>query len=189
MGGSLGGLIAAFPTPITGSFESIATATGTGSSGTITFSSIPSTYKSLQIRFLAKSTTTTGVNESLLLRVNGDTATNYTEHYLYGDGTTASANGAVTRSSISVYNGTMRSNATYANMMGVGVIDIIDYASTTKNKTVRYVCGNDVNAATSVGPALGSGLWLSTSAITSISLITSSGSWATSTTIALYGVK
>ena len=34
---------------VASSFESIATATGTGSSGVITFSSIPSTYKHLQI--------------------------------------------------------------------------------------------------------------------------------------------
>ena len=35
------------------SFESIATVT-LGSSGAVTFSSIPSTYKALQLRFMAK---------------------------------------------------------------------------------------------------------------------------------------
>lgn len=174
---------------LTGSFESIATATGTGSSNTITFSSIPATYQHLQIRFIAKSSTTTSVNESVLLRINGDSATNYVEHYLFGGGTSATAGGAVTRSSVSIYNGAMRSNATYVDMMGVGIIDIHDYVSSTKNKTVRYFCGNDVNAAASVGPALGSGLWLSTSAVTSVSLVTSSGNWTTTSQFALYGIK
>ena len=42
-------------TPVTpSSFESIATVSGTGSSGTITFSSIPATYKHLQIRYIGK---------------------------------------------------------------------------------------------------------------------------------------
>lgn len=167
----------------------IARTAGTGSSNTITFSSIPSTYQHLQIRFLAKSSTTTSINESVLLRINGDSATNYVEHYLFGGGTSATAGGAVTRSSVSIYNGAMRSNATYANIMGVGIVDIHDYLSTTKNKTVRYFCGNDVNAAASVGPALGSGLWLSTSAVSSISLITTSGNWTTTSSFALYGFK
>jgi hypothetical protein len=35
-----------------GAYESIASATGTGSSATITFSSIPSTYQHLQILYL-----------------------------------------------------------------------------------------------------------------------------------------
>ena len=58
------------------SFDSIASATGTGSSGTITFSSIPQTYKHLQIRGIGRLDVVTG-GVSTRIRLNGDTTSNY----------------------------------------------------------------------------------------------------------------
>jgi hypothetical protein len=189
MSGVLAGLIAAFPTPITGSFESIATATGTGSSNTITFSSIPGTYQHLQIRWIGKSSTVSASFYTMRLRFNGDTATNYATHYLKGDGTTASASGAASNTQITSFDGVISgSDASYANMLGGGVIDIHDYTSTTKNKTMRALSGLDTNTAGAV--VLSSGLWFKTpEAINSISLITASGNWTTSSTFALYGIR
>ena len=56
------------------SFESIATATGTGSSGTITFSSIPSTFKHLQIRGISRNSAN---SIGALMQYNSDTGSNY----------------------------------------------------------------------------------------------------------------
>ena len=50
------------------SYESIASATGTGSSGTITFSSIPSTYQSLQLRVSCINTT----GDNMVLRITDE---------------------------------------------------------------------------------------------------------------------
>ena len=78
--------------------------------------------------------------------------------------------------------------ATTSMMSGV-LIDIQDYASTTKYKTVRSFSGMDGNAAdTQYVVTLRSNLWLSTSAITSITLIPATA-FTTSTTFALYGIK
>jgi hypothetical protein len=166
------------------SFESIASATGTGSSGNITFSSIPSTYTSLQIRLIGRDGAGTGTS-NFGIQINSDTGSNYTRHNLRGNGTSATAGGSASTSSIS---GTILplSNQT-ANTMGVSIVDIHDYASTSKYKTVRIFGGVDLNGSGTV--SLESGLWMSTSAITSITLIPGWTTWTTNTTIALYGIK
>ena len=160
-------------------YESIATATGTGSSATITFSSIPSTYTHLQIRGMAND----GGGGNVQIRVNGDTGTNYSRHRLFGQGTTASATGSATQAQIDT--GMYAGYTT--NTMSVFCIDLLDYASTTKYKTFRGLAGYDENGAG--GISVFSGLWQSTSAVTSISLIDNVQSFNTQTTFALYGNK
>jgi len=177
-----------------GVFESIASATGTGSAGNITFSSIPSTYKHLQIRFTYKDTSTTdwsATNAYVYYRFNSDSGTNYARHYLIGNGSTAIAGSETPGPAILVYGSYMSSNATYANMVGVGIIDIHDYASTTKNKTTRHIAGADANGSgtTNRTLTLSSALWTNTAAITSITLSPGDAAFATTSTFALYGIK
>lgn len=177
---------------IPSSFESIATATGTGSSGTITFSSIPSTYSSLQIRILGKNTATSTGRRSAVLQFNSDTANNYVAyHNLYGDGTSATADAATTYNGCLVSYMFASSGAGFTNMFGTAIIDIHDYATTTKNKTVRAFGGVNVNSATATEQAvtLHSSLWLSTAAINSISVKTDGSNWASGTVVSLYGIN
>lgn len=176
------GVIAASGAGGGGAYESIATATGTGSSGTITFSSIPSTYASLQIRLIAND----GGNNNIGIRFNGDSATNYANHMLIGDGATASAS-ANTSVNRALYVGQAISTA---STFGVSIIDIHDYAVATKNKTVRSFHGWDTNNGGDGGAVrLTSGLWLNTAAVTSISLVDLAGSFSTSSVFSLYGIK
>ena len=165
------------------SFESIATATPTSGSA-VTFSSIPATYKHLQLRISVKTPST--ANPSLYITYNSDTGTNYTVHTLRGNGTAASAAGATARNNfpLSWYYGMI---ATYQN---VAIMDIIDYASTSKYKTAKAIYGQDNNAGTTASNLeLNSGLWLSTAAISSITLTVSGGElYGSGTTIALYGI-
>jgi hypothetical protein len=168
-----------------GAYESIATATGTGSSATITFSSIPSTYASLQIRFRCSNTNAGTAWSGLLVRFNSDSGANYTRHALSGQGSSASAAGATAQTSAFMDNVVSRAGNT--NTLAVGVIDIHDYASTTKNTTVRAIGGIDLNGSGVIN--LMSNLWINTSAVTSISLISEQNNWATSTVFSLYGIK
>jgi hypothetical protein len=71
----------------------------------------------------------------------------------------------------------------------VGVVNIVDYASTTKKKTSRSVVGTDKNNAYAQGIDVWSGNWNDTSAITAISIIAASVNFTTTTTISLYGIK
>lgn len=172
------------------SYESIASASGTGSSGTITFSSIPATYASLQIRIIDKTirTASFGTNDGFL-QFNGDTGSNYSYHYLIGDGSSASAAGAASQTSMRIARIDQSSYSGLTNMMAVGIIDIHDYASTTKNKTVRYITGNDTNQVGDGQINLGSGGYFSTSAVNQISIFVSGTSFTTSTVFSLYGIK
>lgn len=164
----------------TSSFESIATVNGNGSAPTLTFSSIVGTYTHLQIRGIALGL---GV-DNLQMRFNSDTGTNYAQHRLQGNGVTASANGSATQSLI----GFIGYETGTTSVGGASIIDIQDYASTSKYKTVRSLNGYDTNGAGNI--ILASGLWQSTSAITSISIINSGGTaFNASTTFALYGIK
>jgi len=168
-----------------GSFESIATANGTGSSGTITFSSIPSTYKHLQIRVMTRSSST---GRNIQVRFNSDTGANYAQHNLRGNGATAAAAGSASVTEIEA--GWIATSADLTNVMGVSIIDFHDYASTTKNKTLRAISGlNNNNTTTNERIYLYSGLWMNTTAINSISLISNSGNWTTASVFSLYGIK
>lgn len=155
----------------------------------ITFSSIPSTYQHLQLRILSRSTRTAMAN--LNIQINSNTGLVYTRHELSGDGATATASastaGGVTTASIARSTGTDSA----ANIFGVSIIDIHDYASTTKNKTIRSFFGIDNNSATPAGVVgLRSVLYIGTDAVTSLTLTSaSSTNFVTGSTFALYGYK
>lgn len=172
---------------VTNSYESISTVTvGAGGTSAITFSSIPSTYKHLQIRGIGR-TTNSGSTGNPEIKFNGDTnVNNYTLHILYGDGSSAAAYGSGTGggSDTSITTG----NSAGANIFGVAIIDILDYSSTNKYKTVRSLTGADLNGSGTM--RVYSNLWLNTSAISSITLTpTSSASYSQYSQLALYGIK
>jgi hypothetical protein len=173
----LGSLSTGAPPAALSSYESIATVTASGGETSFTFSSIPSTYKSLQIR---------GINSNAsdpvtLMRFNGDTGTNYAWHVLYGNGSAGAASGVSGNAMYFVY------TSSTAGIFGSTVTDIIDYASTSKYKTLRALSGNDRNGAGDM--TFYSGLWQSTSAISSITILPASGNFRQYSTFALYGIK
>ena len=160
-------------------YTPIATQTATGSPSSITFSSIPNTYTHLQIR----AEYITGYNYCYV-QFNGDTGTNYSAHNIYATGTgTPGAGGSASQSQFTIG----ISNTT--SYPSVAVADILDYSSTTKNKTVRSLSGQDQNGSGIV--LLNSGLWLSTAAINQITISAQSGNGnlAANSSFALYGVK
>jgi len=175
---------------VNGAYEAIASAAGTGSSGTITFSSIPATYQHLQIRCILRNDEAANAYRDLRIRLNGDTGTNYNAHLLYGDGTSAIATHRADANTYTYITAGLDSyprDLVTANVMGVAIIDIHDYASTTKNKTTKQFLGVDNNGAGRV--FMSSGLWRSTSAVTSVSIISEAGNWTTQSQFALYGIK
>ena len=173
----------------TGAFYSIATVTAAGGETAFTFSSISGTYSSLQIRAIARNTPNVSGVTGYTLRLNGDTATNYATHYLQGDGTTATAVGAASQTRITIQGGEVRGATTHPTIYGASIIDILDYASTTKTKTIRAFAGGDVNGVAAGVIALNSGLWNSTTAVTSLTITVGSTSFAAGSTFALYGIN
>ena len=165
-----------------GAYDSIATVSGTGSSGTISFTSIPSTYTHLQIRFIGRATTATS---TIRVQFNSDTGSNYANHMLYGEGSAVYAANNTTQTYMRFYG--LANSGLSADIVSAHIVDVLDYTNTNKNKVYRTLGGFDANGSGEQG--LFSGLWMSTSAITSIDLITNSGSWTSSSSFALYGIK
>ena len=162
-------------------YDSIATVTvGPGGAIEAAFTSIPSTYKHLQVRMLVRSTTTNGdvrlfVNTSLF---------SARRHTLSGDGGSISA-GSDTANSIARQ--TQSSDA--ASVFAVSIIDILDYANTNKYKTIRQLGGFDLDGSGAIN--LASQLIQDTAAISALSVspYNGTGSFAQYSHIALYGVK
>jgi hypothetical protein len=169
-----------------GAYDSIATATvGAGGVSSITFSSIPSTYTHLQIRGIARDSRA-GVATNLYLQYNSDTGANYTAHELYGNGSTAVA-GFEGTSQTSALAARVTGNNSAASAFGGFVIDILDYANTNKYKTNRSLAGHEDNSSGAIW--LISGLWMSTSAVTSVTITPVTSPILQYSSFALYGVK
>lgn len=162
---------------ITNSYESISTVTvGAGGTSSISFTSIPSTYKHLQIRgFIADNAT----NGTFAIKYNGSYATY--GHQLMGDGSTAVGDSY----------GSTSAGIIYAQRTNTGqfvfVTDVLDYASTTKNKTARSLAGGDNNGTGRIN--LASNFIDSTSAITQLDLYFSTGTIPQYSKAALYGIR
>jgi len=170
----------------TAGFESIASASGTGSSGTITFSSIPSTYKHLQIRFVSRDTTTGTTNEDLFITFNGVGGSNYARTYFNSNGSGVNTGSASTQSEMYLLQASPKSG-TVSNTFGTGIITITDYANTSKYTTMHALVGSDLNGSGNVG--FFGGTFTSTAAIESITITSNGANFATGSSFALYGIK
>lgn len=172
---------------VLGAYESIATAIVSGSSTTdVNFTSIPSTYKHLQIRGVVRTSRTAGAYGECYMRFNGDTGTNYSFHRSLSIGGSITGGAETNQDHMSyVWQVTDYSpSGIYAPF----VIDILDYANTNKNKTVRGITGFDTNTADYVLNYTGS-VWRSNSAINSINMRVTSGPFVQYSKFALYGIK
>jgi hypothetical protein len=154
---------------------------GSAGASSITFSSIPATYTHLQIRGIGRDA---GSNGEWKIELNSDTTTtNYRRHGLYGDGSSAAAFG-VNNNTVAP----MAYSSQTSNTFGAYVTDILDYANTNKNTTIRTLGGYDVNGSGQEG--LFSNLWNNTAAVSSITLRVVGGSnFVQYSQFALYGIK
>ena len=168
-----------------GAYDSLATVTLSAATASVTFAGIPAGYKHLQIRWLGQHSSNV-TDTSMAVQFNGDTAGNYATHRLYGDGSSAAATAATS----TTFMRADRLNAppSASSIFGVGVIDILDYANTSKNKVMRSLGGVDRNGSGQI--FFNSGLWQNTAAITSITLYgADTGNFNQYSSFALYGVK
>lgn len=183
IGNIVAGTFSAGVVPSTTSYESIATVlVGSGGTSSISFTSIPTTYKHLQLRMFLKADATTNGTPQIVY--NSDTSSVYTYHELQGNGSSASAYspGANYGGQWYVLGGQNASGfAAY-------VTDILDYASTSKNKTIRTLMGFDNNGSGRVY-LVSTAYQNSSTAITSLTITMQSGGASQYSHAALYGIK
>ena len=169
----------------TGAYDSLATVTLSATASSITFSGIPSGYKHLQIRALTR-TNRADLVDYIFVNFNGDSGSNYTRHFINGDGSTAASAASTSATTAQLIYAPGASQT--SGVFGAAILDILDYANTNKYKTMRTLLGLDGNGNGQI--TLNSNLWMSTSAINSITFIPIPGnSFVQYTQFALYGVK
>jgi hypothetical protein len=177
---------------IPNSFESIATQTVTGAGVTsVSFTSIPQTYTHLQIRASVRSNNVAAYDAFYIYNLDGSAVSSQmANHYIYGTGSSVGVNAYTAQFSAQM--GFVPAANTLANNFGAGIVDILDYTNTNKNKTLRGFVGFDDNGNTSGSPFItlssAYSAQLGTGAITNLTFIINN-SFAIGTKFALYGIK
>ena len=163
---------------MTTTYEKIATTTLGSDTATITFSSISGAYTDLVVSLVAGQSAT--LNDSFLLKVNGDSGNNYSDTYVIGTGSSA-ISGAITNNG-SIGYGDLGGTAITAQF----IFNFMSYSNTNTYKTIltRY---NSLQKGRTVASV---SLWRSTSAITSIQFsFSGSDLLKAGTTATIYGIK
>jgi len=156
-------------TPI--AWQSLSSATAT-----VTFSSIPGTYRDLRV--VIQGLGPAGGAQAIL-RFNGDTASNYSQVDAVGTG---SVTGSNTNSGTSILH-TIAASENSTNY-SLYTADVLDYSATDKHKTLLSRWGR---ADTAV--EMDAARWASTAAVTSVSFTIYGATWSAGSIFALYGVS
>lgn len=161
----------------------LATTTLASNATTVTFSSIPGTYRDLRLVFShANSGTATGSDG--FIRINNDSGANYSDVFMHGNGSVTASGSRTAQTTIQWYVDSTSLGATFMTF------DFMDYSATDKHKTV--LSRQDQSSYLTMAYAA---RWAGTAAITSISLTAAdnlgSGTpdqFIAGSTFSLYGV-
>jgi hypothetical protein len=161
-------------------YTPIATTTVGTATSSVVFSSIAGTYTDLVISY--ECFTTAGGARDVAVRFNSDTGSNYSSTFLSGNGTSAVSARESSQTRMMVdYSGV----STTANTAGIGLLNIMNYSNATTYKTV-------INRANRAGAGTDAvvGLWRSTAAITSVTLLFINGTdnFGVGSIFTLYGI-
>lgn len=162
-----------------GDYELIETVYGNATFGSVTFSSIPQTYKHLQIRMTIRSSASPA---SMGMRTNGNAGGyDYHWHSMHGNGTETTGSNYATSYMFLGWAPGGGESVTF----GHSIIELNDYTA-TKYKTIKSITG---------WTAFRTGMWtgfnyVNTSPITSINIFDAAGGvLRTGSRISLYGIK
>ena len=164
-------------------YEPVLTYTFPSAAGSYTFNSIPQTYTDLVLILSAKIAANPGYGTAL--QFNSDTAANYSLTFGYGTGSTVASNVKDLQTSLALSYGTGLGTATPSAFK----VHIMSYTNTSFFKPIYSRASNF--DTTYGGVEMLSGMWKSTAAITSITLLNPFGSmtFATGGSVTLYGIK
>ena len=171
-----------------GDYELISTTILGSAAASVTFSGLGTSaaaYKHLQIRYTGR--TDNGTTQSAYIRLNGDTGANYAMHSLVGYGSGITSENSTSQTYALAFIGGLPGTNSASGIYEAGITDLLDFQSSTKNKTLRTFNGAASSIITNV--RLTSGLWMSTAAVTSILIAPQSNNWATGSRFSLYGLK
>jgi hypothetical protein len=167
-------------------YEPIASQTLGSDTSSITFSSIAALWTDLRLVCVGRSVWSSDGFDALILRFNGDSASNYSYTYLgtFSGSPTSGRSSNQTNVSVTRVNPSTSGNTNPS----ISAIDIFSYANTSVFKTLLGAGAADAEAIQVIRSV---GLWRSTSAISSITISGAQGTGALRSgfTASLYGIK
>lgn len=165
----------------------ISSTTTSGSAASVTISSIPATYKDLELHVTGRGDAAGVTSAILRLQFNGDTAANY-DYEIYERNASGGAGdvGGVAQTSIRL--GSLPAATAGASRAGSSIVIIPDYAGTTFFKTVVVNNSRSLGTTTATQEiAVGGGEWRSTAAINAVKVLWSAGNFVDGSVVSLYG--
>ena len=168
----------------TGSMTKIAETILAADAASISFSSIPGTYRHLRLKLLARSTNAV-LNTILWIRLNGDSAANYWAQHISSTSTNLSASNEAGVGGWSF--NVPGANAPASVAAGIDLL-ILDYARTQWEKTgISHSMLRDTSTSSNVRTS--ARWWAQTAAVTSLQIVPDTGNLALGTIATLYGVS
>ena len=165
-------------------YENIATTTLTSNQANIEFTSITGTFTDLVLVSMVRTTRNTGDSSAVYLQLNGNTGSNYSQTFLFGNGSTAGSSRESNQTRIYTADISANGTGSYTGFATL-IIQINNYSNTTTNKTTLA----RVSSPNSLVEAV-VGLFRSTSAVTSLKLFNdSTWEFVSGSTFTLYGIK
>ena len=160
-------------------YTALATVTLGGTASSVTFSSIPATYRDLVL--VMNGSPSSNDYPTLSSRLNGDTGANYSRVRMYGTGssTASSAADGFTGLQLSSYTGIGSSTTSHS----VVIANLMDYSATDKHKTAIVRSGNNTEGVEATASR-----WANTAAVTSWQIFVNVGGFASGFTFSLYGI-
>ena len=156
----------------------------TGTAATVTFSSIPGTFKDLILKASIRSDQGS-INTDVLVSYNAVGGTSYSRVWLQGNGASATSGLTANTSSTSVLNSAVGNGAT-SNTFSNWELYIPSYTA-SQNKSYGTFAAGETNATTAYIVAV-SGLFRNTSAVSSILLEPGGGNFVSGSSFYLYGL-
>lgn len=164
------------PTP---TYIALANTTLSGTASNVTFSSIPSTYRDLVVVINA---TQSGTNGYLEMQVNNATGANYNWVSMFGRSNGGYSSAAVNQTAVqpsSHSQGTQPFNT---------IIHLMDYSATDKHKVGLIRHNQYDNSLTSELVRADVFRWANTAAVSSITILGRTQTFASGSNFALYGI-
>lgn len=162
----------------TATYDLIASTTLAASTPTVTFGSLPQTYRDL---ILIVSAASTGSGTNAAIRFNSDSGSNYTRVFMGANGVNVVSSGTTTQTGFQFDNfGFVTTTLGATNH----VLQIMDYSATDKHKTILARANRAGDTLDAIA-----GRWANTAAITSVEVVSFSGeSYISGSTFNLYGI-
>ena len=167
-------------------YEPIATTTLSSAQSSVTFSSISGSYTDLVLIINALGNVGNPTDYGIYLRLNNDSGANYSDTWLYGNGTSAVSSRRTNTTSIQDIQNAGYLSTTSPNNC---IVHLLNYSNTTTNKTVLSRGNNPSGGGGTASTETAINLWRSTAAVNRIDVLAAAGNFGINSTFSLFGIK